>query len=49
MHLHGCHKTFAATKGTVVDRLRTPVETVALVLTLLAHGGPAGDRRGLWV
>ena len=35
-----CHKTFAATKGTVVDRLRTPVETVALVLTLLAHGGP---------
>ena len=35
-----CHKTFAATKGTAVYRLRTPVETVALVLTLLAHGCP---------
>src|SRR5262245_38895935 len=35
-----CRKTFAATKGTAVYRLRTPAETVALVLTLLAHGCP---------
>ena len=35
-----CRKTFAATKGTVFSRLRTPAETVALVLTLLAHGCP---------
>jgi transposase-like protein/IS1 family transposase len=35
-----CQKTFAATKGTAVYRLRTPAATVALVLTLLAHGCP---------
>src|SRR5215467_9683835 len=35
-----CHKTFSATKGTALYRLRTPAETVALVLTLLAHGCP---------
>jgi transposase-like protein/IS1 family transposase len=35
-----CQKTFAATKGTAIYRLRTPAETVALVLTLLAHGCP---------
>jgi transposase-like protein len=35
-----CRKTFAATKGTAFYRLRTPVETVALVMTLLAHGCP---------
>ena len=35
-----CRKTFAATKGTAFYRLRTPAETVALVLTLLAHGCP---------
>jgi transposase-like protein len=35
-----CRKTFTATKGTAFYRLRTPVETVALVLTLLAHGCP---------
>jgi transposase-like protein len=35
-----CHKTFAATKGTAFYRLRTPAETIALVLTLLAHGCP---------
>src|SRR6059036_1808440 len=35
-----CHKTFAATKGTAFYRLRTPAETVTLVLTLLAHGCP---------
>ena len=35
-----CHKTFSATQGTAFYRLRTPAETVALVLTLLAHGCP---------
>jgi transposase-like protein len=35
-----CRKTCAATKGTAFYRLRTPAETVALVLTLLAHGCP---------
>jgi IS1 family transposase len=35
-----CHKTFTATKGTVFYRLRTSAETVALVVTLLAHGCP---------
>jgi hypothetical protein len=33
-------KTFAATHGTVFYRLRTSVETIALVVTLLAHGCP---------
>jgi transposase-like protein/IS1 family transposase len=35
-----CGKTFTATKGTAFYRLRTPAETVSLVLTLLAHGCP---------
>jgi transposase-like protein len=35
-----CHKTFSATKGTVFYRLRTSAETVAIVVTLLAHGCP---------
>jgi len=35
-----CHKTFSATKGTMFYRLRTAAETVALVMTLLAHGCP---------
>src|SRR5437870_6731914 len=35
-----CRKTFSATKGTVFYRLRTAAETVALVVTLLAHGCP---------
>ena len=35
-----CRKTVAATKGTACSRRRTPAETVALVLTLLAHGCP---------
>jgi transposase-like protein len=35
-----CHKTFSATTGTVLYRLRTAAETVALVVTLLAHGCP---------
>jgi hypothetical protein len=37
---HACHKTFSATKGTAYYRLRTAVETVSLVVTLLAHGCP---------
>lgn len=35
-----CRKTFSATTGTAFYRLRTAAETVALVLTLLAHGCP---------
>jgi transposase-like protein/IS1 family transposase len=35
-----CGKSFAATKGTPFYRLRTPAETVTLVVTLLAHGCP---------
>ena len=35
-----CHKTFSATKGTAFYRLRTAAETVALVMTWLAHGCP---------
>jgi IS1 family transposase len=35
-----CHPTFSASKGTAFSRLRTPVETVTLVVTLLAHGCP---------
>jgi transposase-like protein/IS1 family transposase len=37
---HACHKTFSARKGPVFYRLRTSAETVALVVTLLAHGCP---------
>ena len=35
-----CHKTFSATKGTAFYRLRTPAETISLVMTLIAHGCP---------
>jgi transposase-like protein len=35
-----CRKTFSAPKGTVLYRRRTAAETVALVVTLLAHGCP---------
>src|SRR5215217_6977098 len=35
-----CHKTFSATPGTALYRLRTSAETVSLVVTLLAHGWP---------
>ncbi len=35
-----CHTTFTARKGTAFYRLRTPAETVSVVLTLLAHGCP---------
>ena len=35
-----CHKTFSVTKGTAFYRLHTSAETVARVVTLLAHGCP---------
>src|SRR5712691_3007527 len=35
-----CHKTFSATTGTALYRLRTAAETVTLVVTVLAHGCP---------
>jgi transposase-like protein len=35
-----CHKTFRATKGTALYRLRTSAETVTRVVTLMAHGCP---------
>ncbi len=35
-----CGQTFAETKGTPFYRLRTPEETVTLVITLLAYGCP---------
>jgi transposase-like protein/IS1 family transposase len=35
-----CHKTYSTTNGTALYRLRTSAETVALVVTLLAHGCP---------
>lgn len=35
-----CRKTFTVTNGTTFYRLRTPAETVSLVLTLMAHGCP---------
>jgi transposase-like protein/IS1 family transposase len=35
-----CGKTFAERTGTPFYRLRTPTETVTLVVTLLAHGCP---------
>ena len=35
-----CGQSFAATNGTPFDRLRTPAETVTLVVPLLAHGCP---------
>ena len=35
-----CRKTFTATKGTALYRLRTSAETVRLVVTLMAHGCP---------
>jgi transposase-like protein len=35
-----CHKTFTTTKGTAFYRVRTPAETISVVLTLMAHGCP---------
>src|SRR5262247_3183241 len=37
---HACQKTFSATTGTALYRLRTAAETVSLVVTWLAPGGP---------
>ncbi len=37
---HVCHKTFAASTGTVFYRLHKGTDTVTLVLTLLAYGCP---------
>jgi transposase-like protein len=37
---HAGHTTFSATTGTGFYRLRTAAETVVLIVTLLAHGGP---------
>lgn len=37
---HLCKKTFAARAGTAFYRLRTPVDEVARIQTLLAHGCP---------
>ena len=37
---HVCGKTFSESKGTVYYRLRTPMELVTVVITLLAHGCP---------
>ena len=35
-----CHRTFTTTTGTAFYRVRTPAETVSLVLTLMAYGCP---------
>ena len=35
-----CHKTFRATKGSALYRLRTAAATVTRVVTVLAHGCP---------
>jgi transposase-like protein len=35
-----CHKTCTTTKGTACYRVRTPAETITVVLTLRAHGCP---------
>jgi transposase-like protein len=37
---HVCGKTFTASKATPFYRLRTPLDLVVLVVTLLAHGCP---------
>jgi transposase-like protein len=44
-----CRKTCSAPKGTVLYRRRTAAETVALVVTLLAHGCPVRHGGGLGV
>ena len=37
---HVCHQSFAATKGTLFYRLRTPPETVMVGIALLTYGCP---------
>jgi transposase-like protein len=39
---HGCKRTFADTSGTLLYRLKQPLELVLLVVTLLAYGCPIG-------
>jgi transposase-like protein len=39
---HTCKRTFAATTGTLLYRLKQPLDLVLLVLTLLAYGCPIG-------
>src|SRR5262245_41466596 len=37
---HACKRTFADTSGTLLYRLKQPIELVLLVVTLLAYGCP---------
>src|SRR5437867_4250117 len=37
---HGCTRTFAATSGTLLYRLKQPLDLVLVVVTLLAYGCP---------
>jgi transposase-like protein len=39
---HACKRTFADTSGTLLYRLKQPLDLVVLVLTLLAYGCPSG-------
>lgn len=39
---HACKRTFADTTGTLLYRLKQPLDLVLLVLTLLAYGCPIG-------
>jgi transposase-like protein len=39
---HACKRTFADTTGTLLYRLKQPLDLVVLVLTLLAYGCPIG-------
>jgi transposase-like protein len=39
---HGCKRTFADTTGTLLYRLKQPLDLVVLVVTLLAYGCPIG-------
>jgi transposase-like protein len=39
---HGCKRTFADSSGTMLYRLKQPLELVLVVVTLLAYGCPIG-------
>lgn len=39
---HACKRTFADTTGTLLYRLKQPLDLVLIVLTLLAYGCPSG-------
>ena len=43
-----CQKTVSATQGTVFSRLRTSAETVVIVGTFRAHGGPVQAMVAAW-